>query len=68
MSLRKVGKSALQSGCNDFEKEFLLKHFYYDKGILYWQTTGTVAGSKKGKGGYWDRIPKSWAEIFSLLL
>lgn len=52
MSLRKVGKSALQSGCNDFEKEFLLKHFYYDKGILYWQTTGAVAGSKN-KEGYW---------------
>ena len=54
MSLRKAEKSAPQSGCNDFEKSFLLKHFYYDKGILYWQTTGTVAGSKKGKGDYWE--------------
>lgn len=54
MSLRKVGKSAHQSGCNDFEKEFLLEHFYYDKGILYWQSTGSVAGSKKNKGGYWE--------------
>lgn len=50
--MRKVGKSAHQSGCNDFEKEFLLEHFYYDKGILYWQTTGSVAGSKN-KNGYW---------------
>lgn len=54
MSLRKVGKSAHQSGCNDFEKEFLLEHFYYDKGILYWQSTGSVAGSEKKRDGYWE--------------
>lgn len=53
MSLRKAGRSALQSGCNDFEKEFLLKHFYYDKGVLYWRTTGVRAGSCKNKDGYW---------------
>lgn len=52
--MRKVGKSAHQPGCNDFEKEFLLEHFYYDKGILYWQSTGSVAGSEKKRDGYWE--------------
>jgi hypothetical protein len=53
MSLRKAEKSALQSGCKDFEKEFLLKHFYYDNGVLYWRTTGARAGYCRDKRGYW---------------